>query len=289
VTDIKNLPSFSLRKEGVLVDVVEWIGDLDQFSELKEVWIQLEGIPSRWCDWRVFAQISSGFGLMLDVDWASLFKSLYEKVRIKIACRNPAEVPQERLFELDKKLYMITILVEGYENEQKVDNDDNHGDDDDDDQKDSEGKDNSDDDLDDIQDTMETDRHRGLGMEKPADANQNLNTKERSASLLNQYDKAGNDGQSPDYIAHFYVETGEEVQLENESEQTKRWAELMEGTEGKFKAGASLLHSMELVDEEVESEECDEEKEELPAETVEQIKVARAVESQMSTDTNLKK
>jgi hypothetical protein len=222
VTDIKNLPSFSLRKEGVLVDVVEWIGDLDQFSELKEVWIQLEGIPSRWCDWRVFAQISSGFGLMLDVDWASLFKSLYEKVRIKIACRNPAEVPQERLFELDKKLYMITILVEGYENEQKADNDDNHGDDDDDDQKDSEGKDNSDDDLDDIQDTMETDQHRGLGMEKPADANQNLNTKERSASLLNQYDKAGNDGQSPDYIAHFYVETGEEVQLENESEQTNR-------------------------------------------------------------------
>jgi hypothetical protein len=99
VADIKNLPSFSLRKEGVLVEVVEWVGDLDQFSELKEVWIQLEGIPPRWCDWRVFAQIASGFGLMLDVHWASLFKSFYENVRIKIACRNPARVPRERLFE----------------------------------------------------------------------------------------------------------------------------------------------------------------------------------------------
>jgi hypothetical protein len=40
-----SLPSFNLRKEGVQVEVVEWVGDLDCFSELKEVWIQLERIP----------------------------------------------------------------------------------------------------------------------------------------------------------------------------------------------------------------------------------------------------
>jgi hypothetical protein len=29
----------------VQVGVVEWVRDLDHFSELKEVWIRLEGIP----------------------------------------------------------------------------------------------------------------------------------------------------------------------------------------------------------------------------------------------------
>jgi hypothetical protein len=52
------------------VDVVKWVEDLEQFSELKEVWIKMECIPPRWCDWRVFAQMSSGFGLLLEVNWA---------------------------------------------------------------------------------------------------------------------------------------------------------------------------------------------------------------------------
>jgi hypothetical protein len=44
VEDIKSLPSFNLRQEGVQVGVLEWIGELDHFSELTEVWIQLDGI-----------------------------------------------------------------------------------------------------------------------------------------------------------------------------------------------------------------------------------------------------
>jgi hypothetical protein len=39
----------------------------------------------------------------MDVDWTSLFKSFYEKVRVKIACRNPSKIPRERLFEMAKK------------------------------------------------------------------------------------------------------------------------------------------------------------------------------------------
>jgi hypothetical protein len=87
--DIKNLPSFNLRKEGVQVEVVEWIGELDHFGLLTEVWVHLDGIPPKWCGWAVFAQIASSFRLPLDVDWAALFKSFYEKVRVKIGCRNP--------------------------------------------------------------------------------------------------------------------------------------------------------------------------------------------------------
>jgi hypothetical protein len=55
VSDLKNLPSFHLRKEGVQVEVIEWIGDLDHFISLLEVWIQVEGIPPKWCDWKIFA------------------------------------------------------------------------------------------------------------------------------------------------------------------------------------------------------------------------------------------
>jgi hypothetical protein len=46
VVDSMNLPSFNLRKEGVQLEVMEWIGDSYHFSELIEVWIQFEGIPS---------------------------------------------------------------------------------------------------------------------------------------------------------------------------------------------------------------------------------------------------
>jgi hypothetical protein len=46
VSDIKSLPSFNLRK-GVQVGVVEWVGDMDHFSEFKEVWLRLEGIPPK--------------------------------------------------------------------------------------------------------------------------------------------------------------------------------------------------------------------------------------------------
>jgi hypothetical protein len=84
MVDIKNLPSFNLWK-GVQVEVIEWIGDLDHFSVPTEVWVQMEGIPPKWCDWAVFAQITSGFGLLREVEWATLFKSFYEKVRVKIA------------------------------------------------------------------------------------------------------------------------------------------------------------------------------------------------------------
>jgi hypothetical protein len=43
VSDLKNLPSFNLRKKGVQVGVIEWIGDLDHFSSLLECGFRWKG------------------------------------------------------------------------------------------------------------------------------------------------------------------------------------------------------------------------------------------------------
>jgi hypothetical protein len=57
------------------------------------VWIQVEGISPKWCDWRIFAHIASGLGLLLEVDWSFLFKTFYEKVRLKVAVRDLTKIP----------------------------------------------------------------------------------------------------------------------------------------------------------------------------------------------------
>jgi hypothetical protein len=59
--------------------------------------------------------MTSSFGLLIEVDWASLFKSFYEKVRVKIACRNPSRISKEKLIKMEKKLYLVDIAVEGFE------------------------------------------------------------------------------------------------------------------------------------------------------------------------------
>ena len=45
ISDIKNYPSFGLRKAGVQVEVLEWVGDTEPMGELQEVWVQIRGIP----------------------------------------------------------------------------------------------------------------------------------------------------------------------------------------------------------------------------------------------------
>jgi hypothetical protein len=91
-------------------------------------------------------------------------------------------------------------------------------------------------------------------MEKPDDANQNQNTNGSSASLLNQDERAVEEFQSPGPTAHLYTETGEEWHSESDSEQIKKWSELLEDTHGQLKCGSDLLLSMELAYEEMETE-----------------------------------
>jgi hypothetical protein len=72
-----------------------------------------------------------------------------------IACRDPGKIPTERLFELEKKLYLIDIRVEGLEN---LGHGASHGGDDGKDDDEGDNSDDNYDDLEDEQDQMEMDR-----------------------------------------------------------------------------------------------------------------------------------
>jgi hypothetical protein len=104
--------SFNLGNDGVSVSVKPWQGDLEPFAELEEVWLKVKGIPPKWCEWKLFDQLASSYGLLMDVDWQGIFSTFYETVRMKIKCRDVTKIPRERLFCMDKKLYKVTITVE---------------------------------------------------------------------------------------------------------------------------------------------------------------------------------
>jgi hypothetical protein len=98
---------------------------------------------------RFWVDVGSGLGF--------LFKIFYEKVRVKLACRNPKKIPHERLYELDRKLFLISIVVEGFEDSSE---DNLGGDSDGDGLGGDEGGTNEDEDddlLDDEPEQMETD------------------------------------------------------------------------------------------------------------------------------------
>lgn len=103
-----NYSSFNLRKVGVQVEVLERIGEIEPYGQLREAWVIIRGIPPKWCVCRVFAQMASSFGLLIEVDGASLFKTFYESVRIKIACIIPCKIPLERLLDMNKELFLIS-------------------------------------------------------------------------------------------------------------------------------------------------------------------------------------
>ncbi|KAM0907630.1 hypothetical protein ACQ4PT_016017 [Festuca glaucescens] len=44
-------------------------------SEMAEVWVSVKGIPPKWCDWKMFAQVASIIGVLMDSE-APILQSL---------------------------------------------------------------------------------------------------------------------------------------------------------------------------------------------------------------------
>ncbi|PNT77766.1 hypothetical protein BRADI_1g68471v3 [Brachypodium distachyon] len=88
------------------------MADLPELGELTEIWLQINGIPPKWCTWKVITQVFKCFGLLLDVDWNEIFKSMYATVRVKLAVRNLAKIPPARMVVMKKKFYPLQFTVE---------------------------------------------------------------------------------------------------------------------------------------------------------------------------------
>ncbi|TVU24263.1 hypothetical protein EJB05_26684, partial [Eragrostis curvula] len=303
VADIKNLPSFNLRKEGVRVEVNEWIGELDPFEELQEVWVQVSGIPPKWCAWSVFAQVTSSFGLITDVEWSSLFKSFYGWVRIKVACRDPEKIPLDRFFEMDKKLYRVYFDVE--EVSQVAGDNDTKGDDD-------QGGDDKDEDFDGLGDNtqgkpMDTDGNQSgtaanqkstttpkyntmpkgsktVGLQQTQEkeveiflSGEEFYSQEKEVLITAKQDGKENSVHSEERSDQLGTMDTNEKQLfpqkdEAETSQQSRWLEFMQEEDGKVSASrcAELLRSMDLMQSESEPDEDEGEKSVMPKELIEQ-------------------
>jgi hypothetical protein len=47
------------------MEVLDWVGEIEPYGQLLEALVRIRGIPPKWCVWKVFAQMTSGFGMML--------------------------------------------------------------------------------------------------------------------------------------------------------------------------------------------------------------------------------
>lgn len=152
---------------------------------MEEVWVQVKGIPPKWADWWTIKDVASSLGLLSEVDWTTLFSTFFSTAKIKIKCKDPIRIPEERVYEMGGSCYLVTFTAEGVEQIDDL-NEDNDGKGDDgkgDDGKGDDRKGNEDDGKGDDDDPEEDDL---LGDDSDEDLNQDKGkTQEDGSSKQN--------------------------------------------------------------------------------------------------------
>jgi hypothetical protein len=112
---INKISYFYLEKGTMMGSLKVWNGNIESVSSLTEVWVQVRGIPPKWCDWVTFRQVASTIGKLMEVDWQSLFASFFAMVRIKVKCKDPVKVPLKRVMEMQDELFVFSFKTEGFD------------------------------------------------------------------------------------------------------------------------------------------------------------------------------
>ncbi|CAO2201094.1 unnamed protein product [Urochloa humidicola] len=69
---------FYLKKDSVMVSLRVWNGDIEPVGQLVEAWIQIKGVPPKWCDDITIRQIASSLGKPMEIDWQTIFNSFFQ-------------------------------------------------------------------------------------------------------------------------------------------------------------------------------------------------------------------
>jgi hypothetical protein len=88
---------------------------MEPVGQLKDVWVQIKGVPPKWCDWGTIKEIASSLGKLGEVDWQTLFSSFLSIVRVKSFCKDPHMIPESRVMKMEDLLFMLHFKVENLE------------------------------------------------------------------------------------------------------------------------------------------------------------------------------
>ena len=112
ITELVEYPSINLKKKGVSISFANWSGELPAYGELKEVWVTVEGLPPKWWSWKVFGQVASSLGVLVNIDWHEIFRSFYKNLRFKISVRDVSKIPRDRLFEVEQNFFLLQFSID---------------------------------------------------------------------------------------------------------------------------------------------------------------------------------
>lgn len=68
VEQVASYPCFGLAKHNVTLNVEVWKGETEAVAEQQVVWIKIRKMNPKWCEWSILDQITSVFGILVDVD-----------------------------------------------------------------------------------------------------------------------------------------------------------------------------------------------------------------------------
>lgn len=73
-----------MNRDSVLASLKVWNGDVEPVGSLVDDWVQIKEMPPKWVDWVSIKEMASTLGLMVEVDWQTLFNSFFSMARVKI-------------------------------------------------------------------------------------------------------------------------------------------------------------------------------------------------------------